>query len=214
MKVCLLFYGQSRFLDSPKSSVGIREHIISKYDTTIFGHTWETDTFIASSWANLQPIPASNIEQKVKNQYPSIRLNIEPPMTFSNDIDSNNLCSHFWSIERVGNMVKNPEQYDKIILTRYDCDLKSLEPIEILPDGFYVQKEYVPGELHHCPLPDQLIIFSPRFLDFTKLYSNLQEITKEPFYGAETPKLRLFEKLFPGEPLQKHPIELELIRNN
>lgn len=212
MKVCLLFYGQSRFLDSPKSSAGIREHIISKYDTDTYGHTWDSDTFTASSWANLQPIPASDIEKKIKNQYPSIRLHIEPAMTFSNDTDSNNILSQFWSIERVGNMVKNPEQYDKIILTRYDVDLLNLEPIDLLPDGFYVMKEYSLGQLHHCPLPDQLIIFSPRFLDFTKLYSNNQELTSEPFYGVEILKLRLFNKLFSGEPLQKHPIELELIR--
>ena len=40
MKVALLFFGQPRFLENSLPFESHKDHIINKYDTDVFCHTW------------------------------------------------------------------------------------------------------------------------------------------------------------------------------
>jgi hypothetical protein len=60
MKIALLFYGQARFIDSPYIINSFKEHILDKYDTDVFCHTWwseSMDTFISSTNTENEDIP-------------------------------------------------------------------------------------------------------------------------------------------------------------
>jgi hypothetical protein len=214
-KVSLLLFGQARHLDNPRSGIGFKEFIFDRYDTAICGHTWNEKTYIPSSWTNSRPIKNENIIPKINSLYPGILLLDEPQIDFKQPTqDLNNIFSQFYSIETVGELFSrsnNPDDFDLIILSRWDCDLQSLEPLDNLPEGFYTIRDHSPGVPHPSDMADQLVIFSPKYIKYMDLYSDIDNL-KHFFPGVEDAKLDHYKRIFPNEPIKRHHFALELIR--
>lgn len=88
MKVALLFYGQARFIDSPYIIGSVKQHILDKYDTDIFCHTWWSegmDTFISSTNTENEDIPVyKNTIQHINDIFKPKTLLYEPQINFLN----------------------------------------------------------------------------------------------------------------------------------
>jgi hypothetical protein len=86
MKIALLFYGQARFIDSPYIINSFKEHILDKYDTDVFCHTWwseDMNTFISSTNTENEDIPVyKNTINILENLYKPKILIAEKQINF------------------------------------------------------------------------------------------------------------------------------------
>jgi len=86
MKVALAFFGQPRFVDTPKVINTYKQTILNRYDTDVFCHTWWTEDggeYDYSSWSKISrcPIPKDALDVIDRNYKPVV-LEYDAPETF------------------------------------------------------------------------------------------------------------------------------------
>ena len=68
LKVALLFSGQPRYLDNPYPRSSHKKHIIDRYDTDVFCHTWwdkENECYPVGSWSTISKCDSSGKELEI-----------------------------------------------------------------------------------------------------------------------------------------------------
>lgn len=211
MKIALLFFGQPRFLYNPRSGIGYKTYIINKHDVDIFGHCWISHTFQASTWTSLGEMNGNMYpESKLCEDYPGIVIQKENSRSFGYDnLNENNIASHLYSIKKVASLLqerKDISQYDLIILSRYDVDIKHMEGLEKLGKGFFAMEDH-PG------VADQLYAFTPEYIKWCDIYDNFEELKR---FGSNIEEMKLyhFQATFPGDNMRKEiDMNLKLIRS-
>jgi len=191
-KIALLFFGQLRHLSNPNPVISHKNNILDVYDVDIFSHAWKTAR-------------QSNIDQH-KASYSFNRIEIDEPLTFEDDAtilkdrlnirswsnnwheqpnNLNNLVSHFYSIQRVGNILKEyivntGTHYDHIVLSRSDLIMLDFPDLDQLdPSKFYISNQ-------HPRFPDLQIILGMKHLSFLSMYNYIRNITDESIHSLWT----------------------------
>jgi len=150
MKVALCLYGQPRHINNPYTWLSHKYHIIDKYKTDIFIHTWISGAkkeFEYSDWVNIEKrnaVESENASNLILKKYNPKKYIFEPPRFFSLDENSKITIKEKekeylkiwngdfnWSennenntLSQLYSLSKSVElidaQYDWIILSRYD----------------------------------------------------------------------------------------------
>lgn len=146
MKIALCLYGQPR--NYIKGYETIKTHILDKYDTDIFFHSWETDTkYDVSPWRivdnakiDLDGViklykPKSFLVEKSMTFYPSLGVGYNKTPYVKN---SSNILSQYYSRTMVRNIFlsycqNNSVSYDVVIATRFDINICKFPP-ELNPE--------------------------------------------------------------------------------
>lgn len=145
LKVAILIFGQPRFIDNEYVSRRLMRWARHS-EVTFFGHSWFSSPHdFPSSWSGLKKIQLPHdAETKIRIQYPNIELEMDYPKRFSLNegvlsiepiqadsasfdsqeaINVSNTLSMLYSINRVLSLFlnsSNPQQYDIVLLTRWD----------------------------------------------------------------------------------------------
>ncbi|NVM34351.1 MAG: hypothetical protein HWN81_02070 [Candidatus Lokiarchaeota archaeon] len=199
MKVALVFFGQPRFIHNPNPYESNKNFILDKYETDVYCHAWfsEKDSeYDFSCWSTLKecPVEKDSIEH-IKKLYNPKKIQVDEPRKFEfsedtfeilNEISKNigkshiftkdtysNVLSQSCSIERALRLIENKEQYDFIILSRYDNQIFEF------PDLHRLSKKDMYVSHIHNRFPDMLIFFGPCLLESMCYYSNIEDIIKE-----------------------------------
>ena len=208
MKVALLLFGQPRFLNDSRV-VESFNYLKSKFALDVFCHTWwseEENTYTCSDWTNIKKCPVNEKTiEIIKNIYKPKKLKWEPSRTFKTNSEihkfilnkfpnhslwtekhANNIQSQLCSIQSVSRLFEKYKQdYDFVILDRFDTYLKIEEDISQLPrDAFYLSNI-------HQRFPDMIFMYGTKFLDWSSnvyddfsdpdVYQNVWEPICEPF---------------------------------
>jgi hypothetical protein len=206
-KVALLFYGQPRFVHSKEVQESYKQNILTKYDTTVFCHTWfeyGRNDYDYSTWSNLTThnVPENAIDIILDVYHPN-GLSVSPPQKFTlpsqvqeyidinfgrqghwNEHNYSNLMSQLFSIQTVSNYIQpTTNNFDWIVLARYDTILYDF------PDLSTLNKEKFHLPDNHRGFPDMINIYSPKFLDWSRnvfndietSYMGIHEPTPESF---------------------------------
>lgn len=163
MKVALLLYGQPRSIDNLKVYNSHKLHILDKYDTDVFCHTWyKPDTILpVSSWSKLNNVvcPNNSIDI-IKEYYKPKVLHYEEPKYFynskisnskeitvfnyANDSNISNIISQLYSIDNVSKLFIQYSNttgtvYDFVIVARYDIIIHEFPNLTTLDRNFFIQ---------------------------------------------------------------------------
>lgn len=234
MKVALLFFGQPRFLENKKTFQTHFDHILNKYDTDVFCHTWWSpgqNSYDTSSWSHIDNCSSdkNSINKIVEMYNPKVTLfqeslifNISEESAFMQAVkkhdwsfkNRNNIFSHLYSFRKVGQLFEEfvqttDKQYDFIVVSRLDAEIIRFPNLKVLdPNGFYLPS-------HHDKFPDNLFVFSPKYIKFLDVLSNIEELAPnvwEP--SAEAFKWENYKKNF-NEPFVPHVnVYAEFVRTN
>ena len=226
-KVALLLWGQPRFLNNLSSHESHVKHIMLKYETDVFVHAWwsrEPEDMIPSSWSQMtNPVPYNRDTIKyIRTLYNPVHAVYEKQIEFENNMDKakgydfikspndlNNMKSHLYSMKKVGEVLrdyKDPNEYDFIVLSRFDNIIEELGEFHNLGVGFYRMQDH-PG------LADQLFVFSPKFLKFLDVFDEFDELGEDSSYSLERMKEKYFAKYFPDHGMNPLLINLRLARS-
>lgn len=212
MKVALILHGQPRFIDNVFVQASWKEHLFSKYNIDVFGHTWWAPGVEKFEHANWSQIAYNDYDEnpieKITERYKPKILSVDPPRNFFEDpkwqlwskeiIESEkwpqwlrqNLhtsVSLSYSKEKIITLFQeyckiNKEKYDFVIVTRYDMVINDFPNLTMLEKN----KLYVHNGHETDPketyFRDYCFIMDPELLDGFKLYSYL------PNYNIETLK--------------------------
>ncbi len=234
MKVALLFFGQPRFLENPLPFQTHRDHILNKYETDVFCHTWwspKQDSYDTSSWSKINSCSADkNAINKIVSLYnpkvvkfqESINFKFPEDSEFNKNItkfdwannNKNNILSHLYSFTQIGEILEDYIQttnttYDFIIASRLDAEIIRLPNLKTLdPDKFYLPS-------HHDKFPDNLFLFSPKFIKFLNIYPNIEELSTKVWQpSAEAYKWENYKKHFEEPFAPNYNVYAEFVRNN
>lgn len=185
MKIALILYGQTRFIDRDSVIESHQKDILSKYDTDVYAHMWfdqDHNYGEISSWAasagTVLTIPIDS-PQIVLEKYKPIRLQIDKPDTYEvsegvksvldrrfsknpyySTVNMSNIISQAISLDRACNLVYTDKQYDFCVLARYDAILTGFPKLDTLDK-----------KLFHIPIgngsgfSDLIHVFSDKFLN-------------------------------------------------
>lgn len=192
LRVALLYFGQPRFTTN-KLAIGSQfKHIFKKYRTDVFAYLWYAKKAIyqRSDWGGSHkrswtkaPIVNPKAIDHLKGLYSDIKIKTEEPKTFlplteipkdkisARNIETNlsNILSHLYIFEQSGKYLAetgNLADYDFVVISRTDLWIKKFPPLHTLAPGFYTTSE-------HSRFPDLIFIFSPKFINFTKVLTNI-----------------------------------------
>jgi len=164
--------------------------------------------YTPSPWSSAKNIPCDRYTiKKITDIYEPKYSVYECPITFSDDLYINNAKSQFYSIKRVGEIFQDytdPNEYDFIILSRFDNIITSFPDLNELDKGVYKMEDH-PG------VPDQLFILSPEYLPFLNAYDAFDEIWPT-VDGIEATKQEYFFRTFPGENIKPSKFTINLAR--
>lgn len=193
MKVALLLFGQPRHIENLKVFDSHLKHIINKYETDVFCHTYfdpDNYEFIASSFSKLNPIKCNpNSIHIIEDNYKPKKIKVDLPKTFNIskeiiesprfqrfdyliDLNINNLMSQLYSINCVSEMFEtycndNKTEYDFVIVARYDIIILEFPSLFDLDSKFFYRMN------HHPHFPDIFFIFHPKFIKSQHTFENL-----------------------------------------
>lgn len=195
MKVALLLFGQPRHIENLKVFDSHLKHIINKYDTDVFCHTYfdPDHEFIASTWSNLKPIKCnSNSINMINDNYKPKKIKVDSPKTFNiskemsnsprfkrfdyiNDLNTSNIISQLYSINSVSELFETycndtKTEYDFVIVARYDIIILEFPSLFDLDSKFFYSMN------HHPRFPDIFFIFHPKFIKSQYTFKNLASI--------------------------------------
>ncbi len=242
LKVALLFSGQPRYLDNPYPRSSHKKHIIDRYDTDVFCHTWwdkENECYPVGSWSTISKCDSSGKELEIiKKAYNPKILVDETPCFFEfekesrdlidskfegqegwNEQNYSNILSSLCGIESVIDLVKDYSilegvEYDFVILSRYD------NIIYKFPDLYKLEKDKFYLSDHHPKFPDLIFFFGSKFLDAFKIYSNVDELVKEnigEMWGPsmnEPLKFFSYRKHFDISDIRPVPLPVRVVRDD
>ena len=86
MKVALLLFGQPRNIENLKVFNSHLQHIVNKYETDVFCHTYFESNydFIPSTWSNINPIKCNeNSINIINDNYKPKKIKVDSPRTFT-----------------------------------------------------------------------------------------------------------------------------------
>ena len=199
MKVALVFFGQPRFIHNQNPYKSNKEFILDRYETDVYCHAWfsEKDSeYDYSCWSTLKECPIEKDSIDVINDlYKPKKLKVEEPRKFSfseetlSELDRiskkinkshiftkdtySNVLSQAYSIESALNLIDDPDQYDFIILSRYDNQIFDL------PDLKSLENQHMYTSNIHNRFPDMLVFFGPHLKDSMCYYSDIDDLVKD-----------------------------------
>jgi len=166
MKVALCFFGQPRLLENPYTYNSHLEHIVNKYTTDTYVHSWvgnENNHFAYSDWAldkmqeGWKQVQSQDVESRIEKMYSPIVTKFDLARTFKLSDESrevvknlpfysanneNNTLSQLYSISECIKLVEK-DDYDFIILSRYDNYIQHIPNLnELDSNGFYITNMY------------------------------------------------------------------------
>ena len=209
MKLALCLFGEPRYVKSEIAYNLYKEFILNEYEVDVYGHTWIADFYQPSSWSNSPDVVGSkDIPDVIRDQYKGIKLVAETARSFHENRNRNNFISQIYSINEVANLIENPDQYQFILIGRYDLLLSRFESINDLTEGYYSTNR-------HPIFADQLVFLSPKYLPALKLFDSIDQVQigSGDIISVERFKLDCFERLFPGDQVSKHDFMVSIIRN-
>ncbi len=234
MKVALLFFGQPRFLGNPLPFQTHRDHILNKYETDVFCHTWwspDQTSYDTSSWSHIGNAPADkNSINKIVDLYKPKVTKFQESMIFKTSDETNfnkvtriydwayknknNIISHLYSFTKVGEILEDfiattDTVYDFVIVSRLDAEIMRLPNLKTLnPDKFYLPS-------HHDKFPDNLFVFGPKFIKFLNIYPNIEELSTKVWQpSAEAYKWENYKKYFEEPLVPNYNVYAEFVRSN
>jgi len=165
MKVALILYGQPRFIQRDDVYKSHIDNIVYKYDDVdIYAHMWwhPFDHFgTTSSWAKDHgtqdfmscPIDAPAL---IATKYHPKRMLIMPPQRFEPEPQTkqilesrftgnkyfswenwSNIASQLTALQEASLLVEQANQYDWLVMARYDALLENFPDLTTLEPGFY-----------------------------------------------------------------------------
>ena len=159
MKVALLLFGQPRNVDNPNSFNSHQKWIFDEYDVDTFCHVWwdkDVSEYDVSDWVGEQCIASGNPVEIIKSLYKPKSIKVEAPRTFKlsdslyektrqrfgyghpwSEKTLSNVSSHLYSIEAAARLIKNPDDYDFIILSRYDNFIHNFPDLTSMSDEYF-----------------------------------------------------------------------------
>lgn len=211
MKAALLLFGQPRFLDNPMV-VDSFAYLNSIFNIDVFCHTWWSeyeDEYSFSDWTNMEKCPVNKNAINIINEiYKPIEISYDSSVQFKTDKNinrfildkfpddkfwdekhSNNIQSQLFSIQKVSRLFeKYKEDYDIVILDRYDTYLKHDQDISnINKDYFYLSDI-------HPRFPDMVLMYGTKYLEWSSnvyddffdknVYENIWKPRCEAFKAA------------------------------
>lgn len=228
MRVAVLFFGQPRFLSNKESYNSHYNHIFSKYhQVDTFVHSWwsnKEEDIIPSSWSQLSTVPYErHAIRDIRSMYNPAHAVYEEPKQFDVDEtligkidfirskdDLNNIKSHLYSIKRVGQVFQDytsPDDYDFIVLTRFDGIILEFPDLNSLGTGFFRMA-------NHPGIADQMFVFSPKYMEFLNVYDHYDELNANGAdYTLEKLKKDHFFNSFPGKDMLGTNINVILARS-
>jgi hypothetical protein len=216
MKVAFCLYGQPRFLKNPHAIASQRKWVFDEYDTDVFCHYWFDPKDRIYEISNFQGVGGCSAQYRYKNfvledtkeiiqeRYSPKAFICEKPKVFptpdplpdfcknapaASELNISNLLSQLYSWEKVFGLLakNNPEQYDFVIVTRYDLI-------------FIEFPKYSPSEenlVHAHPTYDfmTLNLKDPDIVGKIKPYTNFNDLAGEihEFDAARFKKLALLK---------------------
>lgn len=220
MKVALCMFGQPRVIRNQFTFQSHYDHIISKYDTDVYCHSWISDEeikFEYSDWVNTdrrstQDLHAGGI---ILEQYKPKKFLFEKPKTFSlsgkyrelainsgrcplgvyywSENNESNLMSHLYSISKSISLSKD-EKYDWIILSRYDNYIENIPSLyELEPNNLYLSNQYP----HFI---DVLMLGGQKQINTMDCFDDIPELCREiNYFTPEEFKRASFKRKFESE---------------
>jgi len=164
MRLAICFFGQPRYLDNKK----VHEcytNLINRYETDVYVHSWISGKdceMSVSDWAKKHSIKeCADATEKILSLYSPIKYKFDSPfdgrlttetrqkasvMRFYTENNERNLLSHLKSYSESIRLVQNPQEYDFILMTRFDAYLFDFPNLHTLDtDKFYLTKRYDGG---------------------------------------------------------------------
>ena len=238
MKLCLLMHGQARFLENHLPLESHKKEILDKYFVDVICHTWfgegyENET---SSWSGIpSTLIRSDTIDLIQKKYKPLIMSHDKPMHFEldpglesglldkfksynhwNKTNISNSLSSLYSIERVVDIASSLDlaNYDFVILSRYDNMIYKLPDLNLLEkDKFYISD-------HHDKFPDLFFIFSPKFLEAFRIYSNSKSLISQNINSLypesslnESLKMLRFYSIFDDAELKPIPLPVRVVRD-
>lgn len=192
MKIANIFFGQPRNIENSNSFDSHQMWIYDEYDVDTFCHVWWEEgvsNYDVSDWVDGRSSISKNPIKIIEEKYKPKKIKVEAPRTFKLGDDLykgirskfgydypwsektlSNVSSHLYSIEASAKLIENPDDYDFIILTRYD------NYIHNFPDLNSISGEYFYLSDHHPRFPDLMFIFGSKFIKTQYSYSKMDEL--------------------------------------
>ncbi len=213
MKVALLLFGQPRALHNTDVYMSHKKFILDRYDTDVYCHMWynENETnYTVSSWVpnKYSTTVTKGSDAIIEKLYSPKKMIVEPSKGFTisdanyaklcakfgkhrcNERDMNNILSQVYSIQSVTKLVEDSkDQYEFIILARYDVILDTFIKLEELENYFYTISDtpYFKGYGH---FNDIFNIYTPKYSSTQYTFDNIEKIieTKLDTMWGPTPE--------------------------
>lgn len=221
MRVALLFYGQPRFMGNPLPVETHYRHIIDKYETDVYVHTWwsnDVTEYDFSSWSKMDSCPSTqNAIGKILDYYDPKAINCDTPRKFSFDeqtqkyvdeminraIAHNQSSSPHWNEQNFSNIISQMHSIEEVtkLCQKYkqEYDFIIMSRLDNNITEFPELNDLDPNLFYsndlHSRFPDMLYFFGQRFLDSHHLYSNLNEAIERYHKSFWEPSAEAF-KLF------------------
>lgn len=189
MKLAICFYGQLRNIRNP-CVVSSYLNLINQYDVDFYCHSWkyaDGEPLNISSW-----VPAVNqsvgaekfILETYKPRVYSFDIPIDSSLSVASrslaetmsDYSPNNekaLLSHLKSVTEVTRLIENSDQYDFVLLTRYDVHIYNMPNLHTMQKKFYITDKRNQWWCDSCQL------FSPNFLKAFDIFENIDSLLKK-----------------------------------
>lgn len=219
MRVALLFYGQPRFTSNPLPLESHREHILDKYDTDVYVHTWwsQTDSeYDCSSWATIKDCPVEpDALGKILDYYEPKVINCNSPRKFeftpesqkyvdrviAGAIARNPSSERHWSNANFSNIISQMFSIEEVTKLCLESDQKYDFIIMSRLDNYITEfpnlNELDPNEFYtndlHQRFPDMLYFFGQRFLESHLFYSNLDDMIERYYESFWEPSAEAFK---------------------
>jgi len=200
LKVALVLSGQPRFYENLIAYNSFKKHIIDKYNTDIYFHTWfkEDTVYNYAEWSDIRGDlkisgTREDFEKNIVKLYNPRSYIIEEPKEFSLGVGpsasqylAKNMPSMFYSMS-VADMLRQESkiEYDFVVRARFDTLLNSCPDFVILNMDKPII--YVPD---NCPNPkvcnDNFSITSGKYAEYVyQIYQKLDEYGEKYEWSPE-----------------------------
>ena len=235
MKVALLLFGQPRNVDNPNSFNSHQKWIFDEYDVDTFCHVWwdkNVSEYDVSDWVGEQCIASGNPVEIIKSLYKPKSIKVEAPRTFKlsdslyqktrqrfgyghpwSEKTLSTVSSHLYSIETAARLIKNPDDYDFIILSRYDNFIHNFPDLTSMSDEYFYISD------HHPRFPDLMYIFGSRFIETQYTYGRMEMLADKYFHSFWEPSAECYKyhnfmnQCLPSELFPVH-LPVRVVRDN
>ncbi len=203
MRLAICFFGQPRYLNNKKVHECYSK-LMDQYQTDVYVHSWISGKeceMSVSDWAKKHNIKESaDATEKIISLYSPTKYKFDSPfegrlksetrekastMRFYTENNERNLLSHIKSYSEAIRLVESPQNYDFILMTRFDAYLFDFPNLDSLDSSkFYLTKRYDGG---WCDITQ---LCGSKFAKAFDVYDNFDLITnnlskKDPAFIAE-----------------------------